>query len=101
MSPRVKELNKMSKVTLAEMHIKNGGLMGLATYKSWRKEELISVILEDEKGYLMDPNAALRKMRAAIYNGNYAEAADHAIALDEWLTAGGFPPKDWDHRPTA
>lgn len=72
----------------------------------------------------MDPNETLRRLRAAIASANlisddYHNADDDetvmiedvistlddvagmAEALDEWLTKGGFPPADWDHRPTA
>lgn len=45
---RYKELNKLPKDELARMHVANGGLMGYATYMKWRKDELISIILEDE-----------------------------------------------------
>lgn len=42
------QLAKMTKRQLAEMHVANGGLMGLATYLQWTKDELISTILTDE-----------------------------------------------------
>lgn len=44
----VAELSKMTKRQLAEMHVANGGLMGLSTYLKWTKDELISTILTDE-----------------------------------------------------
>ena len=44
-----KTLNKLSKYELAAMHVRNGGLMGLPTYLKWTKDELISVILEDQR----------------------------------------------------
>lgn len=56
----------------------------------------------------MDPNEALRKLRAAYSRyedvvgnatGPIIDAAsdmrDAAVALDEWLSAGGFLPTDW------
>lgn len=45
---RTRELNKLPKATLAQMHAGNGGLMGLATYMQWRKDELVTAVLEDE-----------------------------------------------------
>lgn len=45
---RTKELNKLPKAQLAQMHADNGGLMGLATYMQWRKDELVTALLEDE-----------------------------------------------------
>lgn len=52
----------------------------------------------------MDPNAALEQLRETakwLASGN-ADGSDLERAvwlfadLDEWLTMGGFPPKDWD-----
>ena len=56
----------------------------------------------------MDPNAALRELRAAIADFNTpdrgeegnADAADRVVtyaeALDGWLSAGGFLPDAWE-----
>lgn len=63
----------------------------------------------------MDPNEALAELREAFRKadeaarqGNdartglyYGAAADHFEALDDWLSRGGWPPVDWDNRPTA
>jgi hypothetical protein len=54
----------------------------------------------------MDPNEALRQLRTAITTYRVAldpatardaadRMADHADALDQWLTQGGFPPTAW------
>lgn len=58
----------------------------------------------------MDPNAALREMRAAIQRfrvaqemgdheedqlGEAGQAVEFAEALDEWLSRGGFLPTEW------
>lgn len=56
----------------------------------------------------MDPNEALRMLRGAYsrwedtvgaHTGEHIDAAsdlrDAAIALDEWLSRGGFLPEDW------
>ena len=42
------ELDKMTKFTLASMHVKNGGQMGLTRYLQWTKDELVNAVLEDE-----------------------------------------------------
>lgn len=42
------QLEKMTKRELAEMHVRNGGLMGLSTYLKWTKDELVSTVLTDE-----------------------------------------------------
>lgn len=42
------QLDKMTKRQLAEMHVANGGLMGLATYLKWSKDELVNTVLQDE-----------------------------------------------------
>lgn len=47
---RAAQLAKMPKATLAAMHHANGGLMPLATYRKWTREELVKAVLEDE-GY--------------------------------------------------
>lgn len=57
----------------------------------------------------MDPNETLRMLRAAIsawedtvgsHQGEHISAGggmrDAALALDEWLTGGGFLPSDWE-----
>lgn len=46
---RYKYLSKKPKAELAQMHVANGGLMGLATYMKWTKDELVSILLEDEE----------------------------------------------------
>lgn len=46
---RVKELATLPKAQLARMHKANGGLLPLATYQKWTKDELLSAVLEDEK----------------------------------------------------
>jgi hypothetical protein len=55
----------------------------------------------------MDPDEALRRIRAAIvharaeeyrganYGAHVEELMELVSALDEWLTRGGFKPKDW------
>lgn len=54
----------------------------------------------------MDPNEALRALRAALADFDTALDADDANqaamrlydaadALDGWLSKGGFPPQDW------
>ena len=45
---RIKELAKMPKWQLANMHVANGGLMGLATYMKWTKDELVDAVARDE-----------------------------------------------------
>lgn len=47
---RTRELSRMPKNVLAHMHKQNGGLMPLATYQKWTKDELVNTVLEDE-GY--------------------------------------------------
>ena len=46
---RIKELARLPKSTLAQMHKANGGLMPLVTYQKWTKDELVATILEDER----------------------------------------------------
>jgi hypothetical protein len=51
----------------------------------------------------MDPNTALESIRAqlkafaALVDENFDlnELADNMVALDEWLSSGGFLPSDW------
>jgi hypothetical protein len=54
----------------------------------------------------MDPNEALRRIRAAIADLQSAESssavsvaadelAEHTQALDEWMSRGGFLPTAW------
>ena len=43
------QLSKMSKDQLAQMHAANGGLMGVQTYRKWTKDELVNIILEDQR----------------------------------------------------
>jgi hypothetical protein len=45
---RRRELEKMPKEDLVQLHMQYGGAMGAATYRRWHKEELINTILEDE-----------------------------------------------------
>ncbi len=45
---RVRQIERMPKAALARLHVANGGLMGLATYLKWTKDELVSVVLQDE-----------------------------------------------------
>lgn len=47
---RRRELERMSKSELAQLHASNGALMGLKTYMKWHKEELIHEILLHELG---------------------------------------------------
>ena len=54
----------------------------------------------------MDPNATLKEIREQV-RLSYAEEGFEAFdglrlaelcgVLDEWLTRGGFLPKDWNH----
>ena len=46
---RYKELAKLPKAQLAQMHAANGGLMGLAVYQKWTKDELLRAVIEDEQ----------------------------------------------------
>ena len=57
----------------------------------------------------MDPDAALAQMREAIKTLWAAESsvaaaaaadslAEHAAALDQWLSKGGFLPAAWSRR---
>ena len=46
---RIKELARMPKGQLAQMHKTNGGLMPLSTYQKWTKDELLSAVIEDER----------------------------------------------------
>jgi hypothetical protein len=57
----------------------------------------------------MDPNTALEEVRALVakvigardvsgdvdLNGLADDLAEKVNGLDEWLSKGGFPPKDW------
>lgn len=43
----------------------------------------------------MDPDATLAEAREAIQAWEFGVAADAFVALDEWLSSGGFPPKAW------
>lgn len=51
----------------------------------------------------MDPNATLERLREIVqwWNGGDADASDLETAvelvesLDQWLSNGGFVPKDW------
>ena len=59
----------------------------------------------------MDPNETLRRLRASandiadafdrdeeIASADAAELASYVQALDEWLSKGGFLPKEWEKR---
>jgi hypothetical protein len=50
----------------------------------------------------MDPNAALARIRELILKGDtyevhedFYELSELVAALDNWITNGGFFPKDW------
>jgi hypothetical protein len=45
---RERELRKLSKQELAQMHINNGGLLRLSEYMKWTKDELVAEVLFDE-----------------------------------------------------
>jgi hypothetical protein len=40
------DLSRKPKHELARIHVQQGGLMGLAVYLKWRKDELVNAILE-------------------------------------------------------
>jgi hypothetical protein len=40
------DLGRKPKHELARIHVQQGGLMGLAVYLKWRKDELVTTILE-------------------------------------------------------
>jgi hypothetical protein len=46
---RLRELNRKSKRELARMHKANGGLMPLADYLRWSKDELVGAVMDDER----------------------------------------------------
>ena len=55
----------------------------------------------------MDPNATLDRIYEAIGNWERYRSSDHAdelveaiLALDGWLTNGGFLPRDWNRKYT-
>lgn len=52
---RIKELAKLPKWQLVNMHVASGGLMGAATYAKWTKDELVNAVAGDEG---IDPWAA-------------------------------------------
>jgi hypothetical protein len=43
------ELRKLSKYELARQHVLNGGIMGLNYYLTWKKDELVNTVLEDQE----------------------------------------------------
>lgn len=43
----------------------------------------------------MDPTACLRELRQAIAVGEFKNAAELFLGLDEWLSGGGFLPAQW------
>lgn len=51
----------------------------------------------------MDPDAVLTAIREAIEEGEELDVAIQFGYLDEWLSRGGFLPKDWAtvSRPSA
>ena len=59
----------------------------------------------------VDPNETLRLLRASakdiaetfdrdeeVASADAAELASYVQALDEWITKGGFLPKEWEKR---
>jgi hypothetical protein len=54
----------------------------------------------------MDPNTTLQEMRELTKRNNDCDLsafevdrlADLVDSIDQWLSRGGFPPKDWKHR---
>jgi hypothetical protein len=59
----------------------------------------------------MDPNQALTDARAACEHWTNGERGDYDLdafdklvtafeALDQWLSSGGFLPRDWEKRVT-
>lgn len=44
----------------------------------------------------MDPDATLARIREAIEQGDGRLLVELIFVLDEWLSSGGFLPKDWD-----
>lgn len=56
-------------------------------------------------GMKMDPNETLRQLRALVaqvhgdeegdINDQLEDFAGYFEALDEWITKGGFLPRDW------
>lgn len=57
----------------------------------------------------MDPNATLDQIRALVANLGSEDQitleaqqlAEHFQAMDQWLTAGGFLPGDWQNAGNA
>lgn len=43
----------------------------------------------------MDPNATLKGIRDAIADGDDDKAAGLFQDLDQWLSGGGYLPRDW------
>ena len=43
----------------------------------------------------MDPNETLHLMRTSADKGDWESVAEHADALDRWLSEGGFLPEAW------
>ncbi|QNJ55886.1 hypothetical protein SEA_PAINTERBOY_84 [Mycobacterium phage PainterBoy] len=58
---------------------------------------------ELEEGHLMDPNQTLEDIRLTLVDlerfgpcrDMVANLMDKVTALDEWLSNGGFLPRDW------
>lgn len=46
----------------------------------------------------MDPDATLAEMREAYATGDYERCAELADALDQWISRGGFLPREWGTR---
>jgi hypothetical protein len=44
-----RELRKLPKKQIAQMHIDNGGCMLMSEYMKWTKDELIAEVLEDQQ----------------------------------------------------
>jgi hypothetical protein len=41
----------------------------------------------------MDPQATWQELLSCLSNEQFADAHDHANALDQWLAKGGFTPQ--------
>lgn len=52
----------------------------------------------------MDPTETLRQIRAMVRRAECGELydasdlADLVDALDDWMSRGGFPPKQWERK---
>lgn len=77
---RARELARMPKHALARMHAANGGLMGVATYRTWTRDELVRAVLEDEASARAYDNCAL--VRALLRERQPAFAAALELAAE-------------------